>query len=181
MVSACSNNADSSEKTTFVQQIDSLENVISDLSSPHADFIDIPFSKLLSLYEQDSTSFKASIEALGFENFGSIHAKKGAFSKESLKGKGIGIGRYMFHELPTLVRIEGANLLIYTFPIEKLSYYKTAILEKGATRFYEYIGYADKYDAHYISEMYVNRNEREEYTLEYYKGYGSLRIEKRNY
>jgi hypothetical protein len=164
-------------------KINSLENIISELTVKDKNYIKIPFSKLRMMFKEDSVSFNKSMMDIGFtkeNDYGIIYAKKEILRDTTLIHN-IGVGLFMFHDIPMILRIE--NCLIYTFPIDRLSYYKTAILESGPfTKLYEQeSNYMDMYNVNYILEVYVDRFSKLEYQLKYYKNYGSIEISERDY
>lgn len=178
-ISCYSPNTNQPEELTH--KVDSLQNVIEELSKNETNYIEIPFSKLISLFDSDSLLFDKSIKELGFScNEDAILYFKEGFKAET---KGIGIGHFMFHEIPMILRTYDIDWLIYTFPINRLSYYKTSILEKGQfTKLYEQeVVFIDKYNINYVNEVYVDRINKLEYQLSYYKNYGRIRISKRDY
>lgn len=179
MLFSCNDNS-KDELNKLTNEINVLQDSISKLSSSNNNFIEIPLSQLVTLFNSDSLIFNSSIRDLGFYSVENLLYFKNGFKPET---KDIGIGHFMFHNIPMLTRAYDVDWLIYTFPINKLSYYKTAILEKGRfTQLYEQESkYIDKYNANYINEIYVDKINKLEYELSFYKSYCKIRISKREY
>ncbi|NDV93483.1 hypothetical protein D0T84_00935 [Dysgonomonas sp. 521] len=179
-ISGCST-SNKNQSDVLTHKADSLHNVIQEITKNEDNYIEIPFSKLISLFNSDSLHFDKSIKDIGFNrNENSILYFKDGFRVDT---KGIGIGHFMFHNIPMIFRTYDVDWLTYTFPINRLSYYKTSILEKGEfTKLYEQeVVFIDKYNINFVREVYVDRISKLEYEVSYYKDYGKIRISTRNY
>jgi len=179
-IQACSHKSINENSLHNEEVIRLLQDSITKISNKDIYFIEIPFSKLLSLYQSDSINFESQISQLGYSKKSSY-----IFSKEGseIQIEGIGIGLYMFHNIPMLFRDHELDWLIYTFPIDKLSYYKTSILKEGdfTILYRQESEYIDKYNVNYINEVYVDKIRKLEYKISYYKSYGKLMISERSY
>jgi hypothetical protein len=179
LFSGC-NDDENKEFDTLTNKISILQNEIDSIRNINSEYIEIPFSKLVMLFNLDSLKFNSSIRELGFESESNFIYFKNGFNPST---KGIGVGHFMFHDIPMVLKHYEPGRLICTFPIEKLAYYKTAILEKGKfTELYEQESkYIDIYNTNYIREVYIDRISKLEYQLGYYGSYASITIMDRDY